>query len=350
MLGHSIVSRHNRPHRGPQRPHHQGQGQGQGQGHGRPHRPHPQHRPHPRPLGGGQPAGPLPKRPSLFETLTAIQPKERLRLETEPGELTTRVIDLIAPVGKGQRGLIVAPPRTGKTTILQKICLAVLKNNPETKINILLVDERPEEATDFRVMFKNTSVKVTASTNDMPFVEHVRVTEQVLAEAKLEAEQKKDVLILFDSLTRMTRAYNNLTPQRGRTMTGGIDAAAFQGPRAFFGAARALEQGGSLTILGTVLVDTGSRMDDVIFEEFKGTGNFELYLDRQLADRRIFPAIDLVRSGTRREELLLGEDERQKVWKLRRRLADMRPLDAMEGLLEQLNKYPTNAEFLKSVP
>ena len=347
MLGPSIVSR-NRPHRGPHRPHPQHQGQGQGQGQGR-HR-HGHHRPH----GGGgpRPQGPpiQPKKPSLFETLTAIQPKERLKLETTPDELVTRVVDLISPVGKGQRGLIVAPPRTGKTTILQKICLAVLKNNPEAVVIVLLVDERPEEATDFRQILKGTTAKVVASTNDMAFVEHVRVTEQVLEEAKRAAEEKKDVLILFDSLTRMTRAYNNLMPQRGRTMTGGIDAAAFQGPRAFFGAARALEQGGSLTILGTVLVDTGSRMDDVIFEEFKGTGNLELYLDRTLADRRLFPAIDLVRSGTRREELLLGEDERQRVWKLRRRVADLRPIDAMEGLIEQLKKHPTNAEFLKSIP
>ncbi|HEX7898815.1 MAG TPA: transcription termination factor Rho [Planctomycetota bacterium] len=302
-----------------------------------------------RPPGGGMPQL-HQKKPSLFESLTAIQPKDRLRLETTPEELLTRVVDLVAPLGKGQRGLIVAPPRTGKTTILQKIATAVLKNAPDTQIIILLVDERPEEATDFRMMVKGTPMKVVASTNDMPHQEHIRVTEQVLEESKRMAEEKKDVLVLFDSLTRMTRAYNNMTPQRGRTMTGGIDAAAFLGPRAFFGAARALEQGGSLTILGTVLVDTGSRMDDVIFEEFKGTGNFELYLQRDLADRRIWPAIDLVRSGTRREELLMSEDERQKVWKLRRRLADMRPIEAMEGLLEQLKKHGTNAEFLKSVP
>jgi transcription termination factor Rho len=291
-----------------------------------------------------------PKRPSLFETLTAIQPKDRLRLETTPDEMIARVIDLVAPIGKGQRGLIVAPPRTGKTTILQKIAQAVHKNSPETSIIILLVDERPEEATDFRMMVKGTPIKVVASTNDMPTQEHIRVTEQVLDEAKRIAEEKKDVLVLFDSLTRMTRAYNNMTPQRGRTMTGGIDAAAFMGPRSFFGAARALDQGGSVTILGTVLVDTGSRMDDVIFEEFKGTGNLELYLQRDLADRRIWPAIDLVRSGTRREELLMSEDERQKVWKLRRRFADMRPIEAMEALLEQLKKHGTNSEFLKSLP
>ena len=293
---------------------------------------------------------PVVKRPSLFESLTAIQPKDRLRLETVPEEMIARVIDIVAPVGKGQRGLIVAPPRTGKTTILQKIAMAVHKNSPETAIIILLVDERPEEATDFRMMVKGTPIKVVASTNDMPFQEHIRVTEQVLDEAKRIAEEKKDVVVLFDSLTRMTRAYNNMTPQRGRTMTGGIDAAAFLGPRSFFGAARALEQGGSVTILGTVLVETGSRMDDVIFEEFKGTGNLEIYLQRELADRRIWPAIDLVRSGTRREELLMSEDERQKVWKLRRRFADLRPIDAMEGLLDQLKKHPTNAEFLKALP
>jgi transcription termination factor Rho len=292
----------------------------------------------------------VPKRPSIFEGLTAIQPKDRLRLENDPAELVTRVIDLIAPVGKGQRGLIVAPPRTGKTTILQKIAQAVHKNSPETAIIILLVDERPEEATDFRMMVKGSPIKVIASTNDQPPQEHIRVTEQVLDEAKRIAEEKKDVLVLFDSLTRMTRAYNNMTPQRGRTMTGGIDAAAFMGPRAFFGAARALEQGGSVTILGTVLVDTGSRMDDVIFEEFKGTGNLELYLQRDLADRRIWPAIDLVRSGTRREELLLTEEERTKIWKLRRRFADLRPIDAMEALLEQLKKSNTNADFLKTLP
>ncbi len=296
------------------------------------------------------PAVMQPKKPSLFETLTAIQPKDRLRLETTPDEMITRVIDLVAPIGKGQRGLIVAPPRTGKTTILQKIAMAVHKNNPETAIIILLVDERPEEATDFRMMVKGTPIKVVASTNDMPTQEHIRVTEQVLEEAKRIAEEKKDVLVLFDSLTRMTRAYNNMTPQRGRTMTGGIDAAAFLGPRSFFGTARAIDQGGSVTILGTVLVDTGSRMDDVIFEEFKGTGNLELYLQRELADRRLWPAIDLVRSGTRREELLMSEDERQKVWKLRRRFADMRPIESMEALLEQLKKHGTNAEFLKSVP
>ena len=309
-------------------------------------------RPRPHHGGGGRPQGPPPppRRPSLFETLTAIQPKERLRLETTADEVVTRVVDLVTPIGKGQRGLIVAPPRTGKTTILQKIALAVQKNHPEVQIHILLVDERPEEATDFRMLVKGTPVKVVASTNDMTPRDHVRVTEQVLDEAKRDAEEKKDVLILFDSLTRMTRAYNNLMPGHGRTMSGGIDAAAFQGPRAFFGAARALEQGGSLTILGTVLVDTGSRMDEVIFQEFKGTGNMELYLSREMADRRVYPAIDVVKSGTRREELLLSEEERNKVWRLRRRIADLRPLDAMEQLLEEIKKTGSNAEFLKGIP
>ena len=307
-------------------------------------------------MQGGRPPqhqGPRPPQPPpqklIFDTLTAIQPNQRLRLETEPGELSMRVMDMIAPVGKGQRGLIVAPPRTGKTILLQKISQAVLKNHPEVKVIVLLVDERPEEATEFKMTLKGTTAKVVASTNDMPPVEHIRITEATLLEAKREVEQKKDVLILFDSLTRMTRAYNNQMPQRGRTMSGGIDAAAFLGPRAFFGAARALEQGGSLTILGTALVETGSRMDDVIFEEFKGTGNLELYLNRELADRRLFPSFDLVRSGTRREELLFQEDELKCVWRLRRALADKRPLDAMEALLEQLKQKPTNAEFLKSL-
>ncbi len=333
FAGDSIVDQR---HRHRNRPRHHGPH--------RPRGPHPQGRP---PQGNRPP--PQPPQKSVFDTLTAIQPRERIRLETDPAELSLRVMDMIAPVGKGQRGLIVAPPRTGKTILLQKIAQAVLKNHPDIVVLVLLVDERPEEATEFRMTLKGTTAKVVASTNDMPPVEHIRVTEQTLAEAKREVEQKKDVLILFDSLTRMTRAYNNQMPQRGRTMTGGIDAAAFLGPRAFFGAARALEQGGSLSILGTALVETGSRMDDVIFEEFKGTGNLELYLSRELADRRLFPAFDLVRSGTRREELLMAEDELQRVYRLRRLLADKRPLDAMEALLEQLRKRPTNAEFLLSL-
>jgi transcription termination factor Rho len=260
-----------------------------------------------------------------------------------------RVMDMFAPIGKGQRGLIVAAPRTGKTILIQKIAKSVLKNNPEVHVIILLVDERPEEVTDFKMVLKGTTAEVFASNNDQPPQEHVRVTETVLDKAKRLVEEKKDVLILFDSLTRMTRAYNHMTPQRGRTMTGGIDAAAFQGPRGFFGSARAVEQGGSLTIIGSVLVETGSRMDDVIFEEFKGTGNMEIYLTRELADRRIFPSYDLVRSGTRREELLLSEGDLKQIYRLRREVANHKPLDAMEALLKQLEKYPTNDEFLKSL-
>jgi len=326
----------------PQRP--------QGQGHHRPHHhgpPRPHHQQHQQRPPQQNPN--RPKGPALFDSLTAIQPNTRLRLETEPGELSMRVMDMFAPIGKGQRGLIVAAPRTGKTILIQKIAKAVLKNHPEVHVIILLVDERPEEVTDFKVVLKGTTAEVMASNNDQPPQEHVRVTEAVLEKAKRLVEEKKDVLILFDSLTRMTRAYNHMTPQRGRTMTGGIDAAAFQGPRGFFGAARAVEQGGSLTIIGSVLVETGSRMDDVIFEEFKGTGNMELYLTRELADRRIYPSFDLVRSGTRREELLLPESELKQIWRLRREVANQRPLEAMEALLAALEKTKTNEEFLKSL-
>jgi transcription termination factor Rho len=287
-----------------------------------------------------------PPAPSLFESLTAIQPHERLRLETEPGEPSTRVMDLVAPIGKGQRGLIVAPPRAGKTILLQLIAKAVLVNHPEVAVIILLVDERPEEVTDFR-MALGKSAEVFASSSDNPPQEHVRLTEQVLDRAKRMVEQRRDVLVLLDSLTRMTRAYNRQLVSRGRTMSGGLDASAFQMPRTFFGAARALEGGGSLTIVGTILVDTGSRMDDVIFEEFKGTGNMELYLTRELADRRVFPSFDVVRSGTRREELLFTDAEMPRVRRLRRALSDMQPTDAMEVLLERLKLTRTNAEFLQ---
>jgi transcription termination factor Rho len=279
-----------------------------------------------------------PKAPSIFDSLVAVQPHVRLRLETEPGELSMRVLDMVAPIGKGQRGLIVAPPRTGKTILLQKVAQAILRNHPEVHVIILLVDERPEEVTDFRTTLRGTAAEIVASNNDQQPQQHVRVTEDVIEKAKRLVEQKKDVLILFDSLTRMTRAYNHMTPQRGRTMTGGIDAAAFMGPRAFFGAARAAEQGGSLTILGTALVETGSRMDDLIFEEFKGTGNMELYLLRELADRRIFPSFDLLRSGTRREELLFTEEERQRAFRLRREVAGMSSVDAMTALLAKLQQ------------
>jgi transcription termination factor Rho len=300
---------------------------------------------------GGQ-RGPMPPRvpppPSLFEGLTAVQPYERLRLETTPSELSTRAMDMIAPIGRGQRGLIVAPPRTGKTMLLQKIAQAVLTNHPEVTVIVLLVDERPEEVTDFRMTIGKTA-EIVASSNDNPYRRHIEVTEQVLDKAKRMVEQKRDVLILFDSLTRMTRAYNNELVSRGRTMSGGIDSRAFQMPRAFFGAARKVEEGGSLTIVGTVLVDTGSRMDQIIFEEFKGTGNLELYLSRELADRRVFPSFDLLRSGTRREELLFTEDEMKKIRLLRRALSGSKPMDAMEALLERLRLTDTNADFLKSL-
>jgi len=286
--------------------------------------------------------------PSLFEGLTAVQPYEKFKLETTPDQLSMRAMDMIAPIGRGQRGLIVAPPRTGKTILLQQIAKAVLANHPEVVVMVLLVDERPEEVTDFKMQI-GKQAEIVASSNDNPYRRHIEVTEQVLDRAKRMVEEKRDVLILFDSLTRMTRAYNNELSSRGRTMSGGIDSRAFQMPRAFFGAARKLEEGGSLTIIGTVLVDTGSRMDQIIFEEFKGTGNMELYLSRELADRRIFPSFDLMRSGTRREELLFSEEEMKKIHLLRRALSGTKPQEAMEALLGRLKLTATNAEFLKGL-
>jgi transcription termination factor Rho len=285
---------------------------------------------------------------SGFESLTAVQPYERLKLETTSSELSMRAMDLVAPIGRGQRGLIVAQPRTGKTMLLQGIAKAVLANHPEVAVIILLVDERPEEVTDFRMTI-GKQAEIVASSNDNPYRRHIEVTEQVLEKAKRLVLEKRDVLVLFDSLTRMTRAYNNELSSRGRTMSGGIDSRAFQMPRAFFGAARKLEEGGSLTIIGTVLVETGSRMDDIIFEEFKGTGNMELHLTRELADRRIFPSIDILKSGTRREELLFTEDELKKIHLLRRALSGTKPVQAMEAMLERLRLTATNAEFLKSL-
>ena len=286
--------------------------------------------------------------PSLFEGLTAVQPYEKLKLELAPDELSMRAMDMIAPIGRGQRGLIVAPPRTGKTMLLQKIAKSVLANHPEVVVMVLLVDERPEEVTDFRMQI-GKSAEIVASSNDNPYRRHIEVTEQVIDRAKRIVEEKRDVLILFDSLTRMTRAYNNELSARGRTMSGGNDSRAFQMPRAFFGAARKIEEGGSLTIIGTVLVDTGSRMDQIIFEEFKGTGNMELYLSRELADRRIFPSFDLMRSGTRREELLFSEEEMKKIHLLRRALSGTKPQEAMEALLGRLKLTATNADFLKGL-
>src|ERR1700741_2339242 len=253
-----------------------------------------------------------PPAPSLFEGLTAVQPYEKLKLETTADQLSMRALDMIAPIGRGQRGLIVAPPRTGKTILLQQIAKAVLTNHPEGAVIVLLVDERPEEVTDLKMQI-GKQAEIVASSNDNPYRRHIEVTEQVLDKAKRMVLEKRDVLVLFDYLTRMTRAYNNELSSRGRTMSGGIDSRAFLMPRAFFGAARKLEEGGSLTIIGTVLVETGSRMDDIIFEEFKGTGNMELHLTRELADRRIFPAIEILKSATRREELLFGEEELKRI-------------------------------------
>ncbi len=289
-----------------------------------------------------------PPAPSLFEGLTAVQPYEKLKLETTPDQLSMRALDMIAPIGRGQRGLIVAPPRTGKTILLQQIAKAVLTNHPEVVVIVLLVDERPEEVTDFKMQI-GKQAEIVASSNDNPYRRHIEVTEQVLDRAKRMVEEKRDVLILFDSLTRMTRAYNNELSSRGRTMSGGIDSRAFQMPRAFFGAARKIEEGGSLTIIGTVLVDTGSRMDQIIFEEFKGTGNMELYLSRELADRRIFPSFDLMRSGTRREELLFSEEEMKKIHLLRRALSGTKPQEAMEAMLGRLKLTATNKDFLKGL-
>ncbi|MFN3967056.1 MAG: transcription termination factor Rho [Endomicrobiia bacterium] len=281
-----------------------------------------------------------------FDDLTPLYPCERIRLETTKDELLTRVIDLIAPIGKGQRALINAAPRTGKTVMLQKIANAITKNHPEIILIILLIDERPEEVTD---MQRSVKAEVISSTFDEPADRHVQVAEMVLEKAKRLVEHGKDVVILLDSITRLARAYNTITPASGRVLSGGIDATALQRPKRFFGSARKIEQGGSLTIIGTALVETGSRMDDVIFEEFKGTGNMEIYLDRKLADRRIFPAIDINRSGTRKEELLLEEEELNKVWILRKVLSPLNPIEAMELLLKKLSATKSNRDFLKSM-
>lgn len=280
-----------------------------------------------------------------FEDLTPLHPEKRFVLETEPSEIECRIIDLVAPLGFGQRALIVAPPRTGKTVLLQKITKAITKNYPDVRIIVLLVDERPEEVTDFR---RNTAkhVEVVASTFDEQSSRHVQVCEMVIEKAKRMVEFGDDVVILLDSITRLARAYNAEMPHSGRIMTGGLDSNALQRPKKFFGAARAIERGGSLTIIGTALVDTGSKMDEVIFEEFKGTGNSELHLDRKLVEKRIWPAIDVAASGTRREELLLDAKELELVYRLRKVLSDMNVVEAMELLRSKLKKVKTNAEFL----
>ncbi len=284
-----------------------------------------------------------------FDNLTPLYPEERLKIELEDPtkkDLTTRVIDLVAPLGKGQRGLIVAPPRTGKTMMLQNIAHAVAANHPDCYLIVLLIDERPEEVTD---MARSVKGEVVSSTFDEPAVRHVQVAEMVIEKAKRLVEHKRDVVILLDSITRLARAYNTVVPSSGKVLTGGVDANALQRPKRFFGAARNIEEGGSLTIIATALIDTGSRMDEVIFEEFKGTGNSEIILDRKLSDKRTFPAIDIGKSGTRKEELLVDKATLSKMWVLRRILMPMGVTDAMEFLVDKLKQTKTNSDFFSSM-
>jgi len=284
-----------------------------------------------------------------FDDLTPLHPQGRIRLETTSEEINMRVVDLVTPLGFGQRGVIVAPPRTGKTILLQKIANSILTNHPDAYVMVLLIDERPEEVTDMERSVKGPTAEVISSTFDEPASRHIQVSEMVIEKAKRMVEFGKDVVILLDSITRLARAYNTEAPHSGKILTGGIDASALQKPKRFFGAARKIEEAGSLTILATALVDTGSRMDDVIFEEFKGTGNMELHLDRRLVDKRIWPAIDVNKSGTRREELLMDAEELRRVWILRRVLNDMNPVEAMELLTGRMRKTKVNAEFLLSM-
>jgi transcription termination factor Rho len=284
-----------------------------------------------------------------FEDLTPLHPSRRLLLETTPEELSTRVIDLVTPIGMGQRGLIVAPPRTGKTILLQKLATGILHNNPDCYLFVVLADERPEEVTELRRVVAGPRAEVVSSTFDRPAREHIRLAELVLEKARRKVETGADVVILLDSITRLARAYNSESPNTGRTMSGGITAGALDRPKRFFGTARSMEDGGSLTVLATALVDTGSQMDEVIFEEFKGTGNMELHLDRRLAEKRIWPAIDVNASGTRREELLLDPEELRRTWLLRKVLSDMQPAEAMDLLTRRLKKTRSNAEFLLNI-
>jgi transcription termination factor Rho len=286
---------------------------------------------------------------TIFEDLTPLHPDRRLVLETEGEELAMRVVDLVTPIGRGQRGLIVSPPRAGKTVLLQKIALSIKRNHPESYLIVLLVDERPEEVTDMARTVAGPTAEVVASTFDEPASEHVHVSEIAIEKAKRMVEHGRDVVLLLDSITRLARAHNTEAPSGGKILSGGLDSNAMQKPKRFFGAARCTEEGGSLTILATALIDTGSRMDEVIFEEFKGTGNMELHLDRRLVDKRVWPAIDINRSGTRKEELLLHPDELERVRTLRRVLADMHPVEAMELLTSRLRKSKSNAEFLMSM-
>jgi len=282
----------------------------------------------------------------LFDNLVPLYPNERFVLEREPKEISMRVMDLLSPIGKGQRGMIVAPPYSGKTVILQKLTNSITKNHPDTILIILLIDERPEEVTD---MQRNVKAEVISSTFDEPAERHVQVSEVVLEKAKRLVEHKKDVVILLDSITRLARAYNTVVPHSGKILSGGVDSNALHKPKRFFGAARSIEEGGSLTIIATALVDTGSRMDDVIFEEFKGTGNMEMQLDRALFQRRIYPAIDIKRSNTRHEELLIPEKDLQKIWLLRKVLNELNTVEAMELLIDKLSKTKSNEDFLNSM-
>ena len=279
----------------------------------------------------------------LFDNLTPLYPQERIKMETVREHISGRVMDILTPIGKGQRGLIVAPPRTGKTMLLQSIANSVTTNHPEVVLIVLLIDERPEEVTD---MQRSVKGEVISSTFDEPAARHVQVAEMVIEKAKRLVEHKRDVVILLDSITRLARAYNTIVPPSGKVLSGGVDSNALQRPKRFFGAARNIEEGGSLTIIATALVDTGSRMDEVIFEEFKGTGNMEVILDRKLVDKRVFPAIDIQRSGTRKEELLISKDELQRIWLLRKVLNPLSPVESMELLVDKLGKARNNAEFL----
>lgn len=281
-----------------------------------------------------------------FGDLTPLHPKQRLKIAENAESISTRVVDLVAPIGLGQRGLIVSPPRAGKTVLLQQLATAVLRNHPDAYVIMLLIDERPEEVTDMEQCLKGSNCEVASSTFDEPTSRHIQVSEMVIEKAKRMVEYGRDVIIFLDSITRLARAWNTEIPNSGKTLSGGVDASALQHPKRFFGAARCVQEGGSLTIVATALVDTGSRMDEVIFEEFKGTGNTELHLDHRLVERRIWPAIDINRSGTRREELLMGEEELRKSWLLRRVLNDMNSVEAMELLTSRIDRTQSNAEFL----
>ncbi|MBI4531762.1 MAG: transcription termination factor Rho [Candidatus Latescibacteria bacterium] len=288
----------------------------------------------------------IAKQKTIFDNLTPLHPRERIRLENESNDLSSRIMDLLTPIGKGQRGLIVAAPFTGKTMLLQKIANSITHNHPEIDLIILLIDERPEEVTD---MMRSVDAEVISSTFDELPTRHVQVAEMVSEKAKRLVEHQRDVVILLDSITRLARAYNTVTPHSGRILTGGVDSTALHWPKKFFGAARCIEEGGSLTIIATALVETGSKMDEVIYEEFKGTGNMELKLDRRLSNRRIFPAIDVSQASTRKEELLMQESDLNRIWILRKLLNQMPPVEAMEFLLEKIGQTKTNEEFLKSM-